>query len=187
VIAVGVLAAATGWVGVAWRITPWALEDQGLWRAAATLANAAAGLLVPLALLAVAQLAARPGVPATVAACLLLIGTSATPSRGGVLALAVGAAVLATLLGPGRTLRAAGPPTPGAVMALIGLAPPCRPGRRHGRRWPQPHSWWRARGRWRLPRAQPAVDPRTGGGRAGGHCSQRYGAEARAASAPYRG
>jgi O-antigen ligase len=74
-------------------------------------------------LLAVAQLAARPGVPATVAACLLLIGTGATLSRGGVLTLAVGAAVLAMLLGPGRTLRAAGPPTLGAVMALIGLAP----------------------------------------------------------------
>jgi O-antigen ligase len=124
-IAVGVLAAATGWVGVAWRITPWALEDQGLWRAATTLtyANAAAGLLVPLALLAVARLATRPGVPASVAACLLLIGAGATLSRGGALALAVGAAVLATLLSPGRTLRAAGPPTLGAVVALAGLAP----------------------------------------------------------------
>jgi hypothetical protein len=125
VVAIGVLAAASGWVGIAWRITPWALQDQGLWRAASTLtyANAAAGLLVPLALLAVACLAARPGVPATVAACLLLIGTGATLSRGGALALAVGAAMLATLLGPGRTLRAAGPPTLGAVVALVGLAP----------------------------------------------------------------
>jgi hypothetical protein len=125
VVTVGVLTAATGWVGVAWRITPWALEDQGLWRAATTLtyANAAAGLLVPLALLAVARLAARPGVPAMVAACLLLIGAGATLSRGGALALVVGAAVLAWLLGPGRTLRAAGPPTLGAVVALAGLAP----------------------------------------------------------------
>ena len=31
--------------------------------------------------------------------------------------------VLATLLGPGRTLRAAGPPTLGAVVALAGLVP----------------------------------------------------------------
>jgi O-antigen ligase len=125
VVAVGGLVAATGWIGVAWRVTPWALEDQGLWRAATTLtyANAAAGLLVPLALLAVARLIVRPGVPATVAACLLLIGAGATLSRGGALALAVGAAVLATLLGPGRTLRAAGPPTLGAVVALVGLAP----------------------------------------------------------------
>ena len=125
VVAVGGLAAATGWVGVVWRITPWALEDQGLWRAATTLtyANAAAGLLVPLALLAVARLVVRPGVPAIVAACLLFIGVGATLSRGGALALAVGAAVLAWLLGPGRTLRAAVPPILGAVVALAGLAP----------------------------------------------------------------
>jgi O-antigen ligase len=125
VVTVGVLAAATGWVGVAWRITPWALADQGLWRAATTLtyANAAAGLLVPIALLAVARLAAWPGVPASAAACLLLTGAGATLSRGGALALAVGAAVLATRLSPGRTLRVAGPPTLGAVVALAGLAP----------------------------------------------------------------
>jgi hypothetical protein len=125
VVTVGVLAAAIGWVGVAWRITPWALADQGLWRAATTLtyANAAAGLLVPMALLAVARLAARPGVPAIAAACLLLIGAGATLSRGGALALVVGAAVLATLLSPGRTLRVAGPPTLGAVVALAGLVP----------------------------------------------------------------
>jgi len=125
VVAVGGLVAASGWVGVAWRVTPWALEDQGLWRAATTLtyANAAAGLLVPLASLAVARLVTRPGVPANLAAWLLLVGAGATLSRGGVLALAVGAAVLATLLGPGRTLRATGPPTLGAVVALAGLAP----------------------------------------------------------------
>jgi hypothetical protein len=125
VVAVGGLVAATGWAGVAWRVTPWALEDQGLWRAATTLtySNAAAGLLVPLALLAVARLAARPGVPATVAACLLLVGAGATLSRGGALALAVGAAMLTTLFGPGRILRAAGPPTLGAAVALVGLAP----------------------------------------------------------------
>jgi O-antigen ligase len=125
VVVVGGLVAATGWVGVAWRVTPWALEDQGVWRAATTLtyANAAAGLLVPLALLAVARLAARPGVPANLAVWLLLVGVGATLSRGGALALAVGAAVLATLLGPGRTLRAAGPPTLGAVVALAGLVP----------------------------------------------------------------
>jgi O-antigen ligase len=125
VVTVGGLAAATGWVGVAWRITPWALEDQGLWRAATTLtyANAAAGLLVPLAVLAAARLVVRPGVSATVAACLLFIGAGATLSRGGALALAVGAAVLATLLGPGRTLWAVGPPILGAVVALAGLVP----------------------------------------------------------------
>src|SRR4029453_16773264 len=78
----------------------------------------------PAGLLSVARRAARSGVPATVAACLLLVGVGATLSRGGALALAVGAAVLATLLGPGRTLQAAGPPTLGAGVALAGLGPP---------------------------------------------------------------
>jgi hypothetical protein len=135
VVAVGGLAAAAGWVGVAWRVTPWALEDQGLWRAATTLtyANAAAGLLVPLALLAVARLIVRPGVPTIVAACLLLVGVGATLSRGGVLALAVGAAVLAILLGPGRTLWAVGPPTLG----------PAGAGRSRA-------GGWRGRGGWHL-------------------------------------
>jgi O-Antigen ligase len=125
VLVVGVLAAVTGWAGVAWRIPPWALADQGLWRAATTLtyANGAAGLLVPLALLALARLATRPRVPAVVCACLLLTGAGATLSRGGVFALAVGLAVLGGLLGPARTLRAAGPPSLGAILALAGLAP----------------------------------------------------------------
>jgi hypothetical protein len=125
VVAVGALAAVSGWAGVAWRVPPWALADQGLWRAATTLtyANAAAGLLVPLALLAVARVATRPRVPAVVCGCLLLTGAGATLSRGGALALAVGLVVLAGLLGPARTLRAAGPPTLGAVLALAGLAP----------------------------------------------------------------
>ena len=126
-VAVGALVAASGWVGVAWRVRPWALEDQGLWRAATTLtyANAAAGLLVPLALLAVARLAARPrsALAAPAATTLLLVGTGATLSRGGALALAVGLVVLVALLGPGATLRAAGPPAVGAAVALAGLAP----------------------------------------------------------------
>src|SRR4029453_18870010 len=77
----------------------------------------------PAGLLSVARRAARSGFPATVAACLLLVGVGATLSRGGALALTVGAAVLATLLGPGRTLQAAGSPILGAMVALAGLAP----------------------------------------------------------------
>jgi hypothetical protein len=123
VVTVGVLAAAIGWVGVAWRITPWALADQGLWRAATTLtyANAAAGLLVPMALLAVARLAARPGVPAIAAACLLLIGAGATLSRGGALPCGW----------PGHRPWA-------RWSRWLGWSPPWRPARRHGRCWPQP-------------------------------------------------
>jgi O-antigen ligase len=125
-VAIGALAAATGWIGVAWRHAPWALPDQGLWRAATTFsyANAAAGLLVPLALLALAQRAARPrSRPLVLGGCLLLVGVGATLSRGGAVALAVGLGVLAWLLGPARLLRAAGPCMLGAAIALLGLAP----------------------------------------------------------------
>jgi hypothetical protein len=126
VVAIGVLVAASGWVGVAWRHAPWALQDQGLWRAATTLtyANAAAGLLVPLALLALGQRTVHPRSPwLSMANCLLLVGVGATLSRGGALALTIGVAVLAWLLGPARVLGAAAPPALGAVVALLGLAP----------------------------------------------------------------
>ena len=131
-VAIGVLAAATGWIGVAWRHAPWALPDQGLWRAATTFsyANAAAGLLVPLALLALAQRVARPrSQPLILAGCLLLVGVGATLSRGGAVALTIGLAVLAWLLGPVRLLRAVGPCGLGATIALLGLAPSMPAGR----------------------------------------------------------
>jgi hypothetical protein len=125
-VAIGVLAALTGWVGVAWHVRPWAIIDQALWRAATTLtyANAAAGLLAPLALVAVAQLAARPrSALAAMSTCLLLVGVAATLSRGGALALLGGAAVLVWLLGPRPVLRAATAPVVGAAIALAGLVP----------------------------------------------------------------
>ena len=131
-VAIGALAAATGWIGVAWRHTPWALPDQGLWRAATTFsyANAAAGLLVPLALLASAQRVARPrSQPLAMAGCLLLVGVGATLSRGGAVALTIGLAVLAWLLGPVRLIRAVGPCAVGATIALLGLAPSMPAGR----------------------------------------------------------
>jgi hypothetical protein len=125
-VAIGALAAVTGWIGVAWRHTPWALPDQGLWRAATTFsyANAAAGLLVPLALLALGQRVARPrSQPLVLGGCLLLIGVGATLSRGGAVAMAIGLAVLAWLLGPARLIRAVTPCMLGATIALLGLAP----------------------------------------------------------------
>ena len=125
-VAVGVLAAATGWVGVAWRVMPWALEDGGLWRAATllTYANATAGLLAPLALVATARLARDPSSPGgVVCACLLVVGVGATLSRAGVVALLVGAVVLAYLLGVRRVLATAAAPVAGAAVALVGLAP----------------------------------------------------------------
>jgi hypothetical protein len=126
IVAIGALAALTGWVGVGWHVRPWAIADQGLWRAATTLtyANAAAGLLTPVALVAMARLVAQPRWPlAAVAACLLLVGVGATLSRGGALALLAGALVLVWLLGPLPVLRAAAGPLAGAAIALGGLAP----------------------------------------------------------------
>ena len=114
--------------------------DQGLWRAATTFsyANAAAGLLVPLAVLAMAQRTGRPRSPGlALGGCLLLVGVGATLSRGGAVALAIGLAVLAWLLGPARLLRAVGPCVLGATLALLGLAPPCRSAGR-------PRPFWRS-------------------------------------------
>lgn len=126
VVAAGALCAVSGWAGVAWRVSPLALEDQGLWRAATSLtyANAAAALLGALALLALARLVRHPAaVPAAVATCLLLIGAGATLSRAGLGALVAGAVVLAALLGPARVARAAAGPVVGALAALAALAP----------------------------------------------------------------
>jgi hypothetical protein len=126
IVVIGALAALTGWVGVAWHLGPWAIADQGLWRAATTLtyANAAAGLLTPVALVAMARLVAQPrSLLAAVAACLLLVGVGATLSRGGALALLAGVVVLGWLLGPRPVLQAAAGPVAGAVIALAGLVP----------------------------------------------------------------
>jgi len=123
---VGGLVALSGLAGVAFRYEPWTLEDQGLWRAATTLtyANAGAGLLVPLVLLAAGRLAAdRRSPPMAVTACLLLAGAGATLSRGGFLALALGAAVLARSVGLRRLVGAASGPVAGALVVLGGLAP----------------------------------------------------------------
>ncbi|MBW3547012.1 MAG: hypothetical protein KY452_02600 [Actinobacteria bacterium] len=64
-IGLGALQALVGWLGVAWHVPPLTLVDQGLWRAAGTItnANALAGLLAPLALLALANLAPPPVPP----------------------------------------------------------------------------------------------------------------------------
>jgi O-antigen ligase len=107
-------------------VRPWAIADQGLWRAATTLtyANAAAGLLTPLALVALARLVSQPRSSlAAGAACLLLVGVGATLSRGGGLALLAGGVVLGWLLGPRPVLQAAAGPLAGAVIALAGLVP----------------------------------------------------------------
>jgi hypothetical protein len=126
VVAVGLLVALTGWLGVAGRVGSWAWLGDGIWRASATLTypNAAAAVLVPVALVVLGRLVDAPGgLPLALAATGLLAGAAATLSRAAALALAVGLVVLAGLRGPRRTARAALGPCVGALVALVGLVP----------------------------------------------------------------
>jgi hypothetical protein len=125
-LAVGLLVAGSGWLGVVLRHPPWAAPAAGLWRAASTLtyANATAALLVPLALVALGLLVERPGSPAKVlAATGLLVGAAATLSRAGAAALLVGLGMLAVLAGVRATLRALPGPLLGTLVGLAGLLP----------------------------------------------------------------
>lgn len=125
VLGLGVLAALAGWAGVAWHASPWALVDQDLWRAAGALTyvNANAGLLAPLALLALARHADHRTPITAVTVCLLLAGLGATLSRGGALALTAGLIALALASGARKLLHAAWGPVAGALVALAGLLP----------------------------------------------------------------
>jgi hypothetical protein len=126
VLAVGLVAAAAGWLGVAAHHRPWGLPSAGLWRAASTLtyANATAALLVPLTLVVLARLTASPGsVRLSLTAAGLLCGACATLSRAGAAAFAVGVLVLCLLRGTRVVARVAAGPALGAAVALSGLVP----------------------------------------------------------------
>jgi O-antigen ligase len=123
-----------GWFGVAAHRSAFAIPGQGLWRGSSTLSypNAAAALLAVLALLGIAlrcgdTAAVRPSAARLrqhgVLVTATLTGLGATMSRGGVLALAVGLAVLLILLGRRAVLGAAFLPVLGALVALTGLLP----------------------------------------------------------------
>jgi hypothetical protein len=130
-LAVGVAVALTGWLGVALHMAPWGLRSQGFWRAATTLTytNAAAALLVPLTLVALARLTATPrAIPLSLAATCLLMTTALTLSRAGAAALVLGLIVLCWLLGLRRVARAVAVPAVGAFVALVGLVPSLRAG-----------------------------------------------------------
>jgi hypothetical protein len=126
VVGIGLLVALAGWLGVAGRVGSWAWLGDGVWRASSTLTypNAAAAVLVPVALLVLAWLVDTPrSLGLVLAASGLLTGLGATMSRAAALALAVGLVVLAGLRGPRRTARAALGPCVGALVALACLVP----------------------------------------------------------------
>ncbi|MHA6629104.1 O-antigen ligase family protein [Pseudonocardia sichuanensis] len=124
VVAVAVVVAVSGWLGVALHLDPLALPSSGIWRAASTLtyANATAALLVVgLVLVAARPRTARP-LPDPVTA-VLLVGLVATMSRAGLLALLVACGVhVAVTRRADLPLRIA-VVLPAAAPALAGLLP----------------------------------------------------------------
>ncbi|MCC8250579.1 O-antigen ligase family protein [Saccharothrix luteola] len=122
----GALVALTGWVAVVWRVPSWSVVADGLARAASTLTypNAAAALLAALTVLALALNTAHPdSLPHAAAVYALVVGVGATLSRAGLLALLAGVVALAVFNGVRASLRHAGPPVLGALIALGALAP----------------------------------------------------------------
>jgi hypothetical protein len=126
----GALVGFTAWLGVATRTQRFVvLVETKLWRGASTLTypNAAAALLVPLALLALGLVAAR-GYSYAAAAYLALVGVGATLSRAGLIALAAGLVMLALIgghgpAGPLRVLWRCAPIGLGAAVAVAALGP----------------------------------------------------------------
>lgn len=126
IVTAALVVSATGWLGLAFRLTAWRWEAQGVWRASSTLTypNAMAAVLVPVALVVLALLTRRPrSLPLGLAATGLLIGAGATLSRAGLLALAAGVVVLVAALGARTVAKAAIGPAVGAAVALGALVP----------------------------------------------------------------
>jgi hypothetical protein len=138
VVALGGLVALAAWAGVAWRLPRFAiLVDGRLWRGGSTLTypNAAAALLVMLAVLAIGARAGRPrSAYRAGVGYLLLVGVGAAASRAGFIALAVGLVGLGLFAGVRATARRLAAPLLGAVVAVGALTPsfpahdPPRPG-----------------------------------------------------------
>lgn len=105
---IGALVAASGLVGVALQLSPFALPSQGLWRAATSLtyANAAGCLLGMTALVAIAVYARSPQMRPALIAALNIAGLIATVSRGALLAFAAGL-VVAALVARGQGIAGA--------------------------------------------------------------------------------
>jgi O-antigen ligase len=130
-VGLGAVVGLTAWLGVAFRSTRFAqLTDHRLWRGSSfiTYPNAAAALLVPLALLA-AGLLLRTGRTdparswAAVAVWLTLTGVGAAVSRAGFGVLVLGLVVVAVEAGIRRTVAALAGPVLGAAVTVVALAP----------------------------------------------------------------
>jgi hypothetical protein len=126
IIVLAVVVAVIGWLALVTRWQPEALTSQGLWRAASTLTyeNALAAFLTAPTLLCLDRLmtASTHRLVWSEAAFVLLVGMGASLSRGGVLGLVLGIAVLGFLRGA-RPLLHLGPPAIGALVALACVAP----------------------------------------------------------------
>jgi hypothetical protein len=124
-LALGALLAASAWVGVAFHVRPFGHPDGGLWRAATTVtyANAAAAILGPLALWALARATTRHDWTTRATAVLLLAGLGATLSRAGLASFAVGLVVLSALLGVVVLWRSVATVVLGGLIAAVALAP----------------------------------------------------------------
>lgn len=126
VLAIGTGIAVTGWLGVAAHLRPWAVSGSSTWRAASTLTypNAAAAVLVAVALLAIARRTTRPGSPAIAMVTMLcLTGAIATQSRAGLVGCVIGGAVLLVAMSPRLVADAAIAPLAGAAIAALALLP----------------------------------------------------------------
>ncbi len=125
-LATAVVVALLGWEGVAWRQVPRALHDGALWRAASTItyANATAGLVAALAVLALGWVAERRSeqLLLTSASYALVVGLLATASRAGMIAFAAGLAWL-VLVTRGRVVARTWPVLLGASIAAAALLP----------------------------------------------------------------
>jgi hypothetical protein len=126
-LAAGVIVGGLAWTGVAFHLQPLALDDGGLWRGASglTYANATAGFLVPLALMAMARVVEARQAPSrtlSIATFLLLVGAGSTLSRGGALGLAIGAVALLVILDWRGCLATWAPLVFGAAIGVAGLA-----------------------------------------------------------------
>jgi O-antigen ligase len=123
---VGVALALVGWQGVAWRSAPHALEDGGLWRAASTVtyANATAGFLAVLAILAVSWVVERSRERLLLAAVsyFLIVGLAATASRAGIIAFAAGLVWMGVTT-RGRVVKQMWPVVLAALIATSALLP----------------------------------------------------------------